>query len=54
MSIYKRYSDKSKCMYFLTKDEKMFDKYMRIREKVCHILKKINSELLYNNKYLKA
>ena len=40
MSIYKRYSDKSKCMYFLTKDEKMFDKYMRIREKVCHILKK--------------
>ena len=40
MSIYKRYSDKSKCMYFITKDEKMFDKYMRIREKVCHILKK--------------
>ena len=26
MSIYKRYSDKTKCMYFMIKDEKNFDK----------------------------
>ena len=27
MSIYKRYSDNAKCMYFMIKDEKIFDKY---------------------------
>ena len=26
MSIYKRYFDKTKCMYFMIKDEKIFDK----------------------------
>ena len=25
MSIYTRYSDKTKCMYFMIKDEKLFD-----------------------------
>ena len=30
MSIYKIYSDKNKCMYFMIKDEKNFDKYMII------------------------
>ena len=30
MSIYKRYSDKTKCMYFMIRDEKIFDKYMTI------------------------
>ena len=30
MSIYKRYSDKTKCMYFMIKHEKFFDKYMTI------------------------
>ena len=28
MSIYKRYFDKIKCMYFVIKDGKLFDKYM--------------------------
>ena len=53
-SIYERYSDKTKCMYFMIKDENFFDKYMTIWEKVSNITKKFNSELTYNKKYLKA
>ena len=41
MSICKRYSDKTKCMYFMIKNEKIFDKYMKIWEKVSNIIKKI-------------
>ena len=49
MSVSKRYSDKTKCMYFMIKDEIFFDKYMKICEKVSNIIKQINSELIYNN-----
>ena len=38
MSIYKRYSDQTKCMCFMIKDEKNFDKYMTILEKVSSII----------------
>ena len=38
MSMYERYSDKTKCMYFMINDEKNFDKYMTIWEKVSSIL----------------
>ena len=48
MSIYKRYSDKTKCMYFMIKDEKNFYKYMTILEKVSNIIKEINGELIYH------
>ena len=42
-------------MYFMIKDEKLFDKYKTIWEKVSNItIKKINSEFIYNKKYLKA
>ena len=37
MSIYKRYSDETKCMkcmYFMLKNENNFDKYMIICEKL--------------------
>ena len=34
MSIYKRYSDKTKYICFMIKDENFFDKYMTIWEKV--------------------
>ena len=34
MSIYK----KTKCMYFMIKEEKMFDKYVKIWEKFCNII----------------
>ena len=54
MSKHKIYSDKTKFMYFMIKEEKNFDKYMTICEKVCNIMKKINSELVYNKKCLKA
>ena len=54
MSIYKRYSEKTECFYFMIKDEIFFDKYMIIWEKVSNITKKINSELMYNKKYLKT
>ena len=50
--MYKRYSDKTKCMYFMIKDEKVFDKYMTIWEKVSNVIKKVNSELIYNKKDL--
>ena len=30
MSKYKRYSGKTKCMYFMIKDEKKIDRYMTI------------------------
>ena len=42
MSIYKRYFDKTKCMYFMIKDGNIFDKYMKIWEKVSNIIKKEN------------
>ena len=55
MSIYKRCCGKTKCINFLIKDEKCFDKQMTICEKVCNIInKKINSELIYNKNYLEA
>ena len=55
MSIYERYFDKTKCMYFTIKDEKLFDKYMKITENGSNMIKnKFNSELIYNKKYLKA
>ena len=41
-------------MYFMIKDDNIFDKYMTIWEKVSNTIKKINSKLIYNNKYLKA
>ena len=41
MSMYKIYSDKAKRMYFMINDEKKFDKYMTIWEKVSNIIKKI-------------
>ena len=52
MSIYKRYSDKNKCVYFMIEDEKKFDKLMRIWEKVSKIIKKMNSALIYDKKYI--
>ena len=36
------------------KDEKIFEKYMTIWEKVINTIKKFNSQLIYNKKYLKA
>ena len=39
VSKYKRYSDKNRCMYFMIKDGKIFDKYMKIWEiKVSNII----------------
>ena len=55
MSIHKRYFDKTKCMYFMIKDKKRFDKCIKIWEKVSNTIKiKFNSELMYNKQYLKA
>ena len=55
MSTYKRDIDKAKCMHYLIKDEKNFDKYNEICEKVSNIVKKkVNRELVHNKKYLKA
>ena len=48
MSMYKRYFDKTKCMYFVIKDYNFFDKYLKIWEKVSNVIKKINSELICN------
>ena len=40
-------------MCFMIKDEKIFDKYMIIWEKVSNMIKN-NSELIYNKKYITA
>ena len=40
MSIYERHSEKTKCMYFMIKDENFFDKYTTIWEKVGNLIKK--------------
>ena len=40
MYICKRYSDKTKCMYFMIKDEKYFNKYMTIWGNVSNIIRK--------------
>ena len=43
------------CMYFMTKDESFFDKYIKIWEKSCNLIKKnIDIKLIYNKKDLKA
>ena len=51
MSIYKRYSDKTKCMYFMRIDEKKFGKYMAVWEKVRNKIKKLteNSYIYHKN-----
>ena len=55
MIIYKRNFDANKRIRFLTKEEKVFIKYMEFLEKVCNIIKgNCNSELIYSKKYLKA
>ena len=49
MSMFKRYSDKTKCIYFIIKDEQNFNNHRKILEKVSNItIKKINSGLIYN------
>ena len=45
MSICKRYSDKTKCLYFMIKDENIFDKYMTIWGKVGNKIKKLRVNL---------
>ena len=46
INIYKRYSNKTKFMYFMVKHEIFFDKYMTTWEKVSNIIiKKIKVDL---------
>ena len=55
MSAYRKDSDEPKCMSFLIKDDELLEKYNEIWEKVKNIIKKkIDTELLYNEKYLKT
>ena len=55
MIIYKRNFDENGRIYFLIKEQKVFNKYMEILEKVRNIIKKkFNSALTYSKKYLKA
>ena len=56
MNAYKRGFDKTKCMPFLIKDEKLLDKYKEIwKKKVSNITKKeIDSKPVYNEKHLKT
>ena len=53
MSTYRSF-DKNNCMYFMTKEEKVFDKHNEIWENNSKIIKKINSELAYSKKYIKS
>ena len=44
--------DETECMSFFMKDAEFLEKYKEIWEKVRNIIKKTNSELVYNKKYL--
>ena len=55
MSTYRRDFDKTKCMSFLIKDEKLLEKYNEIWKKVSSITKKeFDSNPVYNEKYVKT
>ena len=55
MSAYRRDFDKTKCMSFLIKDEKLLEKYNEIWKKFSNIIKKeLDSKAVYNEKYLKT
>ena len=55
MYIYRSDFDETKCMYFLIKEEKYYDKYNEIWENGSNIIKKeFNIKPIYNKKYLKA
>ena len=55
VSASRRDFDKTKCMSFLTKEEKCLENYNEIWENVNNSIKKeFNNELVYNKKYLKT
>ena len=55
MNAYRRDFNKTKCMSFLIKDERLRENTMKLRKKVSNIIKKeFDSELVYNEKYLKT
>ena len=54
-SLNKEDFDKAKCMYFLIKDENVFDKYGETWEKVSYITKKkFNRELRHYKIFIKV
>ena len=55
MSAYRRYFDKTKCMSFLIKDDKLLEKYNKIWKKVSNIIKEeFDSNPVYHEKYIKT
>ena len=52
MSAYRRGFDKTECMSFLIKDEKLLEKYNEIFSNI--VKKEFDSEPVYNEKYLKT
>ena len=52
MSEYRRDFDKTECMSFMMKDEKLLEKYNEIFSSI--IKKEFDSEPVYNEKYLKT
>ena len=51
MSAYKRDFDRTKCISFLIKDEKLLEKYNEIWKKVRNIMKKkLDSKPIYSEK----
>ena len=55
MSAYKNDFDKTKCMSFLIKDEKLLEKYNEIWKNVSKIInKEFDCKSVYNEKYIKT
>ena len=55
MSSYRSDFDKTKCVPFLIKDEKLLEKYNKIWKKVSNIIKKeFDSNSVYNEKCIKS
>ena len=54
MSVYRRDFEKTKCMSFLIKEEKLLEKYNEIWKKVNIIKKEFNSNPVFNEKCIKT
>ena len=55
MSSFRSDFDKTKCVPFLIKDEKLLEKYNKIWKKVSNIIKKeFDSNSVYNEKCIKS
>ena len=54
MNGYVKGFDDNKCMSLLVHDDEVLKKYNKIWDKISNLLKRVNSETVYNDKYIKT